>query len=133
MKFVPVTFSDPSLFKEDLLKLATNIFKIKYFYEEDQLPKLSFQMMNPEDIFFLTQGYQEASDEAEIYLKTITAFFTDDAILPDDAEYFNAVIEYFTVKESDLAHHELDDEDRFWEWLKNKEYSQHFVLSEIQI
>lgn len=129
MRFKELYWDNPSMFQENMLNLGYNIFKIKYFYEEDQLPKLSRQMMNPEHIFFINQGYQEASDEAEIYLKSIVAFRNGDAVLPKDQEYFEYILNYFHKKEEDLANFELDDEDRFWEWLENKEYTKRSVVS----
>lgn len=123
MTFKPLHWDNPALFQESLLNLGYNIFKIKYFYEEDQLQKISHKIQNPETVTSIINGYQNAGDEATTYLKAVTGFRNGDASLPDDQEYFDYILNYFTQKEADLANFELEDEDRFWSWLEDKEYS----------
>ena len=123
MNFIELHWDDPTLFQDNLAKLASNIFKIKYFYEEDQLEILSRNIIDPVTRAYVVQGYQEAANKATIYLKANAAFLDGSATLPKDEEHFGGLLEYFTVKEVDLTNFELDDSTRFIEWLENHEYS----------
>jgi len=123
MTFKPLQWEDPAYFQENMLSLGYNIFKVKYFYEEDQLDKLGKTIDNVQNRAKVINGYQEAADEATTYLKTITAFKNGDICLPKDQEYFEYILNYFMQKEADLLDFELEDEKHFLQWLSQKEYS----------
>lgn len=123
MTFKALQWEDPARFPENMLNLGYNIFKIKYFYEEDQLEKLGRAISNAQNRAEIVTGYQEATDEATTYLKAVTAFRNGDAHLPEDQEFFEYILNYFTQKEADLLHFELENEERFLQWLSHKEYS----------
>lgn len=122
MTFKALYWENPSLFQENLLNMAYNLFKIQYFYEEDQLPKISQLITEPQIQTTLLQSYQEAADEAKVYLKTIQAFRLKRAKLPDEQEYFNYLLEYFMLKDKELSAFELNEE-RFMKWMENGEYA----------
>lgn len=123
MTFKPLYWEETARFQENMLNLGYNIFKIKYFYEEDQLEKLNHVIDNSQKRAEIITSYQDAADEATTYLKAITAFRNSDARLPDDQEYFEYILNYYTQKEADLANFELEDEEQFLKWLSHKEYS----------
>ncbi len=123
MTFKPLYWEEPARFPENMINLGYNIFKIKYFYEEDQLEKLGRSIVDANNRADIITGYQDAADEATTYLKAITAFRNGDACLPEDQEYFEYILNYYTQKEADLANFELEDEERFLQWLSHKEYS----------
>lgn len=123
MTFKPLYWEDAARFQENMLNLGYNIFKIKYFYEEDQLTKLGKAINDSKNRADIVNGYQIAADEATTYLKAVTAFRNGDARLPEDQEYFEYILNYFTQKEADLFNFELEDKERFLQWLLHKEYS----------
>jgi hypothetical protein len=123
MTFKPLQWEDSAHFQENMLNLGYNIFKIKYFYKEDQHEKLGKAISNAQNRAEVITGYQAAADEATTYLKAVTAFRNGDACLLEDEEYFEYILNYFTQKEVDLLHFELEDEERFLQWLLHKEYS----------
>jgi len=122
MTFKNTNWDDPSMFRENLGALGYNIFKIKYFYEEDQLDKLSRSIHDVNTRDSLVQGYMEAADEATVYLKTINAFLTGNASLPDDKYQLEWLLEYFLVKERHLLTFELESEEGLISWIENREY-----------
>jgi len=122
MTFKKTNWDNPSMFRENLVALAYNIFKIKYFYEEDQLKKLGLSISDSGSREFLVQGYMDAADEATVYLKTVDAFLAGDANLSDDKQHFEWLLAYFSIKEKHLLNFELENEEGFFPWLENKEY-----------
>ena len=64
----------------------------------------------------------EASDEATVYLKTINAFLSGNASLPDDRLSFEYILEYFSRKKRHLLYCELENEDGLIPWIENREY-----------
>jgi len=117
MTFKTLKWEDPSLFQENLLNLAYNLFKVKYFYEEEQPIRMNDYILEFQTKQFLLETYQEAADEAKVYLKVIQAFRLQKAKLPKEQEYFNYLLEYFMLKEKELSSFELD-EKCFLNWLK---------------
>ena len=119
-----MNWDNPSIFHENLVKLGYNLFKIKYFYEEDQLEKLSKSIDNEATRDNLVQGYMNAADEATVYIKTLDAFLAGNASLPADQQQFDWILEYFLVKERHLLNFELENEEGLVSWIGNKEYSE---------
>jgi len=124
MTFQKVSWDNPSMFHENMRKLAYNVFKIKYFYEVDQLEKLSRDTVNTNTRSFLVNGYMEAADEATTYLKAIDAFILGDVSSSDKDQHFEWLLSYFSVKEEHLLDCELENEEGFFSWLERREYSQ---------
>lgn len=122
MTFKQLDWTDPAGFQDNLLNLAYNIFKVQFFYEEDQLPKLSRHITDDRRRTQLLLAYQEAADEANVYLKTIQAFRMGKAKLPQNSDYFQYLLEYFESKEKELLNFEIENEARFKSWLENGEY-----------
>jgi len=107
MTFKTLKWEDPSLFQKNLLNLAYNLFKVKYFYEEEQPIRMNDYILEFQTKQFLLETYQEAADEAKVYLKVIQAFRLQKAKLPKEQEYFNYLLEYFILKEKELSSFEL--------------------------
>ncbi len=124
MTFKEVNWENPSLFHENLIRLAYNVFKIKYFYEVDQLEKLSRDTANANTRDFLVKGYMKAADEATVYLKTIDAFVAGDVSPSDMEQHFEWLLAYFSIKEEHLLDCELENEEGFFSWLGRGEYFQ---------
>lgn len=125
MNFIPLDFTKNEKLtnRDTFINLASNLFRIKFFYEEDQLMNISQMSSNPENLFYLVQGYQAASDEVEIYLKTVLAFVNGNASLEDNSAEFKMVMDFFKRKEKELIKYKIEDMDRFEEWLRNHEYT----------
>ena len=122
MTFKEVSWENPTLFHENMIRLAYNVFKIKYFYEVDQLEKLSRDTTNANTRDLLVKGYMEAADEATIYLKAIDAFMAGDVSPSDKDQHFEWLLAYFSIKEEHLLHFELENEEGFFSWMGNREY-----------
>lgn len=119
MIFKKLYFEEYTLFQENMINLGFNIYKIKYFYEEDQLQKLSRLISDHKELEVTVTKYQDAAEEAEIYLKAVAAFLEGSAFLPEHQLELTYLMNYFTAKEEELYSSELENEEVFFEWLQN--------------
>ena len=118
MTFYEIDWRDRTEFKNNLGLLARNIYKIKYFYEEDQLMRVGRIISNREAASFLLDGYDEAVKEADTYLVAIGAFLTGEFSIPKDNEFFASLLFYMDVKEKELINSELENPDGFIPWFQ---------------
>ena len=129
MKFEEIDWRDRTEFKNNLGLLARNIYKIKYFYEEDQLMKIGRAVSNPEARSFLMDGYNEAVKEADTYLETIGAFLDGTFSIPENNEYFDALLLYMDTREQTLFRSELENPEGFIPWFEEDKF---ILMAEIE-
>ena len=121
MKFIPIDLGGSLYSRNNLINIVTNIFKIKFFYDEDNLEAIS--LLKIEEIQEETlKNYLRYSHEAMICINILNAFVYGDATQEKNAEDLEFVLDFFK-----LHNILLDDEDiihyqRFKEWLSNNEY-----------
>ena len=122
MKFKELDWSNSDNYQENLLYLGRNIFKIKYFFEEDQLPILSRIIQDTDELNETVNFYLDAAEEAELYLKTITTLRQRNINqhTPEDKKSFQYLMEYMSQMNEDLFGRELHNPDGFNTWLKDK-------------
>ncbi len=118
MNFIEIDWSNSYNFKNNLTILAHNIFKVKYFYEEDQLPLLSRQVSNPEQLNQIINNYHNIVDEADLCLRALTVLNrASTENFPSNTQIFETLLAFMKKSENDLKGHELSNPARFKEWL----------------
>lgn len=117
MNFKKLDWHDETKFQKNMIDLGYNLLKIQYFYEEDQISKLSGLIHDHDTKASITLAYQDAGKETASYLETVTAFRNGESHLPKDQESFEWVMEYYLGKIKDLATFEISSHDDFIKWL----------------
>ena len=123
MLFKELYLEEPAKISLTLQHLSYNLFLIKYFYEEDQLEKLSRMFKDLSTQHAVINDYQKVADEATIYLQVLNGFRRGHYNLKDDKDKFEAIIDYFNYKKEDLLNFELSNPSYFFNWIENREYN----------
>ncbi len=121
MKFIPTDWGKQALIENNIKNITSNLFRIKFYYQEDCLESLNlisdFQEKQKKVLHF-----QEISDEVMIYVKVLAAFQNKNATIENDMDDLQAVIDYFLYMEIELLDKEIKNNIRYIEWLRNHEY-----------
>ena len=121
MKFIPVDLGFSLYSRNNLINIVTNIFKIKFFYDEDSLEAIS--LLEIEEIQEeILRNYLEYSHEAMICIKILNAFVYGDATEEKNAEDLKFVLDFFALHNILLEDEEMIHHKRFKEWMLNNEY-----------
>jgi len=119
MKFIPI---DNGQTHNNLINLATNLFKLKYFYEEDTLERISL-IEDIEKKNNLLDLNLSLGEDISIYVKAVSAYLFDKKDTSINEEDIQIVLDFFTIQKSILLNEEILDQDKFKQWIENREYT----------
>ncbi len=122
VKFEKLDWLDSDNYERNLIYLARDIYKIQYFFEEDQLPILSRIIHDTDELNKTVNSYLDAAKQAELYLKTISVLRKRNINqhTSEDKKSFQYLMDYMSQLNEDLFGHELHNLDGFKPWLKEK-------------
>ena len=120
MEFLPLYLDgeDKTL---TLNHFSFNLFKIAFYYEEDQLETISKKYESDEARRYILDNYHLVAQEAVYFIRILNAFMTGHYTFEEHQNYFDDLVKYFHIKEKDLKDDELSNFDRFEEWLASGE------------
>ena len=120
MEFIPIDTEYNSLSKDNLINLETNLLKIKYYYEEDQLEYLS---SIPERILqeIYINIYMDYANEISMYIDILATLETRVETEITNKELIEIIIDYFLFYDEILEDKEIKNHKGFSNWLKNCE------------
>ena len=121
MNFLELEFNNPSTFDKNIGFLSFNLFKIKFYYEEDIFTSYEFSTYNSSIVEVAIECYEEMSSSIDEYLRYVSMIITKKSELPNLEEYIAHILEFFNNQADMLKDNEVSDMKRFIEWMKNKE------------
>ena len=122
MKFLPIDTSNNLLFHKNLSRLSFNLLKIKYFYEED---KLKFINTIPQEIIqeIYFEEYMKIANEMNLFSYVLLKLMQGEKSEIDSMEVIETIIEVFLEYKAFLEEDEVEDEEVFLSWIRNREFT----------